>query len=247
MDLHEQFWSADINELAKGYIENEATFCCLVCGESFEKGLIYTFNKQMMEASRAIQEHVRREHNGSLSYLLTLDKQYTGLSDNQQTVLHCLANDYDDRKTARELGISEATVRNYRFRLREKTKQARVFLAIMEAVDIHQKQKDLVPIHRTATMVDERYATTHKDKDTILKNHLTPSGRLKVFPSKEKKKLVILAHLIERFEAGREYTEFEVNQIIASFAEDYATLRRYLLQYGFMEREQDCSAYRVKQ
>ena len=68
-----------------------------------------------------------------------------------------------------------------------------------------------------------------------------PDGRLLQFPAREKRKIVVLGHIAQRFETGRRYTEKEVNGLI-DFP-DHATVRRYLIEYGFLARSQDCSQY----
>ena len=67
---------------------------------------------------------------------------------------------------------------------------------------------------------------------------LTPEGTLKEIPMQEKKVLVILRHLLNQFEVGREYAEKEVNEIIKRLHPDSATLRRMLIDPGMMKREQ---------
>ena len=64
-------------------------------------------------------------------------------------------------------------------------------------------------------------------------------GRLVVIPTKRAKRLVVLNHLAQQFEPGRSYTETEVSQTLASFHDDYAALRRYLVDEGFLTREQN--------
>ena len=94
-------------------------------------------------------------------------------------------------------------------------------------------------------MADGRARITAEERDKILENvfrSLSPL-QLKVFSSKEKKKLVILARIAEEFQRGRSYTEKEVNGILADIYEDHVTLRRYLIEYGFMGRSRDCSKY----
>jgi len=61
-------------------------------------------------------------------------------------------------------------------------------------------------------------------------------GRLKGIPAGERKRLVILRWFARKFEPGRRYPELEVNAIIAEFANDYASVRRYLVDHGLMER-----------
>jgi len=62
--------------------------------------------------------------------------------------------------------------------------------------------------------------------------------RLKQIPVSRKKRDVILNWLAGRFEIGRRYPEKELNAIIKRYHEDSATLRRELINGGWMEREQ---------
>lgn len=52
---------------------------------------------------------------------------------------------------------------------------------------------------------------------------------------------------MKNFKVDTEYLEKDVNKVLKRIYEDYATLRRALIEYGFMERSSDCSIYRVKQ
>ncbi len=63
-------------------------------------------------------------------------------------------------------------------------------------------------------------------------------NRLVAIPAQEKKKLVVLRYLLERcFAEDRPYPEKEVNQRLAHFHPDVASLRRYLVEFGFVTRE----------
>lgn len=62
-------------------------------------------------------------------------------------------------------------------------------------------------------------------------------GRLKTMPATERKRLVILRWFARKFEPGRRYSELEVNAIIAEFFNDYASVRRYLVDHRLMERQ----------
>ncbi len=73
--------------------------------------------------------------------------------------------------------------------------------------------------------------------DRVLANFLTEEGRLRSIPAKHGKLLVVLDHLSQEFEPGRTYPEAEVNDILSRFHPDYAALRRYLVENGFMTRE----------
>jgi hypothetical protein len=47
----------------------------------------------------------------------------------------------------------------------------------------------------------------------------------------------VLDHLSQSFEPGRTYPEAEVNEILGRYHPDFAALRRYLVENGFMTRE----------
>jgi hypothetical protein len=94
-------------------------------------------------------------------------------------------------------------------------------------------------------MVDQRYEITEAENQKILSHvfySLEPL-KLKVFSSKEKKKIVILRRIAEQFEKNKQYTEKEVNSILVDIFEDYCTIRRYLIEYGYMGRTKDGRAY----
>ena len=94
-------------------------------------------------------------------------------------------------------------------------------------------------------MVDDRYNITEKENQQILESafeYLSPL-KLKLFSPKEKKKIVILRKIAEQFEKNRHYSEKEVNQILEAIYDDYVTIRRYLIEYGYMNRTKDCKEY----
>lgn len=244
MDLSEMFWASSWEELTVGYTEQETRYVCLQCGEVFEKGVVYPAGNRLLEASRAIQEHMHSEHEPMLEFLLGLHKKHTGLSETQVRMLQEMGQGKSDSDVAFALGVAASTVRNHRFRLKEKARQARVFLAVMFLIEGKGEQESFVPPHRSATMIDDRYAVTRKEQDKIRKSYFDRDGRLKTFPAREKKKLVVLRLISAMFESGRDYTEKEVNTILSQTFDDFVTLRRYLIQYGFFEREKDGSAYR---
>jgi hypothetical protein len=66
--------------------------------------------------------------------------------------------------------------------------------------------------------------------------HFVVDGRLASIPSARAKRLVVLDYLAGRFEPGRVYPERDVNFLLGMVFADYAALRRYLVDEGFMER-----------
>src|SRR5215208_8303382 len=67
--------------------------------------------------------------------------------------------------------------------------------------------------------------------------------RLRQIPASRKKRVIVLRRLLERFTPGRTYPESEVNEMLREAHDDIATLRRELVDYGFMVR--DRGIYRV--
>ncbi len=78
---------------------------------------------------------------------------------------------------------------------------------------------------------------SRNDRDRVLGAFLTGDGRLHTIPSKHAKLLVVLDHLAQSFEPGRTYPEPEVKETLTRFHPDHAALRRYLVENGFLARE----------
>lgn len=79
----------------------------------------------------------------------------------------------------------------------------------------------------------------------ILRNFLDGDGKLTAFPAKRKMKIYCLFYLAQKFEAEKDYTEQEINNVLLdwhTFA-DPATLRRELYDYGFLDRSRDGKIY----
>jgi ribosomal protein S18 acetylase RimI-like enzyme len=89
------------------------------------------------------------------------------------------------------------------------------------------------PSSGPATSVGSMDATDER----VLANFLGPNGRLTVIPTKLSKLLVVLDHLAQEFEPGQTYPEAQVNTMLQRFHPDYAALRRYLVENGFLTRE----------
>jgi hypothetical protein len=94
----------------------------------------------------------------------------------------------------------------------------------------------------------ERRAYTPKpdlenNRRRVLAAHLNPDGTIKTIPLQPIKRQVILDYLINAFTVGINYSEKEVNMILAHFHPDTSALRRYLIDNGMLERERDGSRY----
>lgn len=223
---------------------------CMLCGTIFETGEIYQFGERYFEAFRAVRLHIEQEHGNILEHLLASDSKYNTITDKQKELLTMIGAGMSDQAIASKLGISASTVRHQKFSFREKAKQAKMYLAIYDlaAMKVSSDKDSIIPIHEGAKMVDARYITTKEESDKIIATvfeSLSPL-KLKIFSAKEKKKIVTLRKVVEQFEKGKIYTEKEVNQILTAIYDDFPTMRRYLIEYGFMDRTTDCAQYWVK-
>ncbi|GAA0337892.1 DUF2087 domain-containing protein [Bacillus carboniphilus] len=249
----ELFWNASIEDLSRGYLYDAESeqYICLICKQSYEDGVIYQRESVLLEAKKAIAYHIEDAHTSMFDYLLDMDKKYTGLSEHQKELLQFFKRGLTDKEIVKETGGgSTSTIRNHRFKFKEKEKQAKVFLTIMNVLK-NEKEKDnseLINFHKGAKMVDERYAITVEEREKVLKTYFKEGleGPLDSFPSKEKRKIIILQHIIKRFELNKKYTEKDINTILKSIFHDFATIRRYLIEYGFMDRSKDCTEYWIK-
>ena len=78
-------------------------------------------------------------------------------------------------------------------------------------------------------------------------SHFNEDGFLKSYPAREKKKIIVLEEIVKNFNKDRKYSEKEVNRILKRIYEDYASIRRALIEYGYLERNNDCSEYWIKE
>ncbi len=77
----------------------------------------------------------------------------------------------------------------------------------------------------------------------VLREHII-LGRITRLPSRQKKLLVILRWLATLFQPGNLYSEVEVNNILkAAYPEDFVSLRRDLVDFGYLRRERGGGKY----
>jgi hypothetical protein len=74
------------------------------------------------------------------------------------------------------------------------------------------------------------------DEEHVLKTFFR-DGRLTEIPMKRSKRRIVLERVALEFEPGRRYDEKEVNAIVGGFFTDHASLRRYLVDEGFLDRD----------
>ena len=82
-------------------------------------------------------------------------------------------------------------------------------------------------------------------KDHVEDAFLNELGLVERYPVKLSEKQVVLNYLFKFFEAGRLYTEREVNDILKAHIsfEDYVTIRRDLFDFNYLKRSLDGGTY----
>ncbi|HSJ90023.1 MAG TPA: metalloregulator ArsR/SmtB family transcription factor [Anaerolineales bacterium] len=71
----------------------------------------------------------------------------------------------------------------------------------------------------------------------VIKDYARRDGSLKTLPSQRKKLEAILRYVVRDFDMEKRYSEKQVNEILARYHADTATLRRELVGFGLMQRE----------
>jgi hypothetical protein len=77
---------------------------------------------------------------------------------------------------------------------------------------------------------------TADDRVSSVLRTFMPHGRIETMPAVRSKRLVVLDQVARVFEPGVRYPEPDVNAMLAAFFADYAALRRYLVDEGFLAR-----------
>lgn len=87
-----------------------------------------------------------------------------------------------------------------------------------------------------SALLDEAYAAARAEQERLV-SRLFTAGRLARVPAKRKVRAAALLEVLSRFEPGRDYSEPEVNAVLLEVHEDFAYLRRELVNYRYLERQ----------
>ncbi len=135
---------------------------------------------------------------------------------------------------AEQLGVPVARVRRHLIRL------AGAGVARLEA-DRRTYRLEPETLRRAATEVGPpreagvALGAVFDQEESVLRAYFR-GGRLREMPAKQSKRRIVLERLAMEFEVGVRYPEREVNQILGRFNNDYATLRRFLVDEGLLSR-----------
>jgi hypothetical protein len=91
-------------------------------------------------------------------------------------------------------------------------------------------------LEQTRSPRREAYDAARAEQERLV-GRLFADGRIARVPAKRKVRAAVLLEVVRRFEPGRVYSEREVNDVLLGVHEDFAYLRRELVNYRYLERE----------
>ena len=72
-----------------------------------------------------------------------------------------------------------------------------------------------------------------------IEQFFNPDGTLISIPVKSAKRIAVLLHLARDLSPATKYPEKVLNAIIAKYHDDTAAIRRYMIEYGILERDSE--------
>ena len=167
---------------------------------------------------------------------------FKALSDpNRLKIIGILAQkDLSVEQIAEMLGIGSSTVSHHLARLSKTglvSARAESYYSIYHLnIDrLESLSKELLSSETLPAVTAEINLDAYDQK--VIRNYTEPDGTLKSIPTQMKKLLAVLRYVVRDFQPETIYSEKEVNQILGKYHEDYAQLRRELVEFHLMARE----------
>ena len=140
---------------------------------------------------------------------------------------------------AERIGITPATVSFHLKKLEEagavqsrKEQYYTVYSINREAFDV--SIPDILSERSEESREQEEREERYRQK---VLNSFFEYGRLKSIPAQRKKERIVLEEIAKAFESGRDYTEREVNLIIADYHDDFCSILRDMIAEHILSRE----------
>ena len=160
-------------------------------------------------------------------------------NENRLRIVGLLAQrDHTVRELAAELGAREPTVSEHLAYLKE---SGLVTMRPAGTSRIYSFNGDALTQLSKAVFSQQKLAEVIKESPETYEKRVLASfvkdGRITSFPAALKKQLVLLQWVARQIDPDCEYSEKEISAFLKQFNEDYATLRRELVDWHFMTRE----------
>lgn len=196
----------------RGY---DAAYRCLFC-------------QAQSGGEEAAQAHLAGAHGSVLAALLQLEKGLTGLTDKQKDLIRLWQSGVSDAQIAAQTGVSTSTLRNQRFALREREREARLLLMILSLSGLSALRPGKAIGHTSRREGIDQFFQ---------------QGKLLSMPARESKKELVMQRFAALFTPGQTYTHREVRDIISPVWEDHAFVRRWLVDHHVLQRTTDGRTY----
>lgn len=109
----------------------------------------------------------------------------------------------------------------------------------------HDDLMKLVPQDLLSRIFEEDPVLLGKKwREDVKKRYFGIDGSLKTIPSKFSMKFYVLREISKHFKKNLVYTEKDVDSILSKIYPDHVEIRRYLVDFGFLERKVDGSTYK---
>lgn len=147
--------------------------------------------------------------------------------------------EYSVEELAALLQLKEPTVSHHLSKLKELNL---VKMRVDRNTHFYQLNQDALQELSKAIFTSTQITTVSSDvnldawEEKVL-NNFVEHDRIKEIPASRKKRWVILKWLVNHFEFDQQYSERSLNEIIKRIHPDTATLRRELIGYRMMQRE----------
>lgn len=146
--------------------------------------------------------------------------------------------DYTVSDLAAEMGLRESTVSEYLAMFREfglvtMRPEGTSRIYSFNAATLTEMNKLVHSREQLASISAE----SPENYELRVMQSFVKDGRITAFPAVLKKQLVLLKWIARQIEPDREYSEKEISAFLKQFNDDYATIRRELVDWHFMTRE----------
>jgi len=175
----------------------------------------------------------------SMNELLTFFKALA--DENRLKIIGCLAQQpYTVEKLAETLGLGISTTSHHLAKLAKAglvsaRTEGHYYIYSLHTDTLRSMAQNLLHEEKLPRLAENLGEDAFERK--VLETFTDAEGRITAFPAQEKKTLVLLRYVVKAFEPGVRYPEKQVNEILSHYNEDTASLRRYMIVYGLMDRE----------
>ena len=173
---------------------------------------------------------------------ITLLTFFKALADaNRLKIIGLLANQPQTvEQLASQLNLSSPTVSHHLSRLAEAglvSARAESYYSIysLETSALEDMSREMLKRENLPALAADVDVDAYDRK--VINEFVTSEGRIKAFPVQLKKMEVLLKFAAKSFELEIRYTEKQVNEILKSYNEDFATLRRELIDAKYLARD----------